>query len=230
MNRRTVILGALIAVGMVALWWVFVFSPKSGELGDAKEAVSEAQKRGQTLVAQANQLRDLEKRSPQLEAQLAKYSAAIPEKPNQSDFISGLNDIADASGITWQSVTMQEPTQTNPGEPPTIQVQISLDGGFFQTLDYLNRLEDLDRLVVVDSVTINGGEGSSGSGNASASSPTGGLTTKGSGELTTALNARIFSQTTLDSSGANASAGDGSTNGSTGANNGGAPNSGEVAN
>jgi Tfp pilus assembly protein PilO len=227
MNRRTVILGALIAVGMVALWWVFVFSPKSGELGDAKEAVSEAQRRGQTLAAQANQLRDLEKRSPQLEAQLARYSAAIPEQPNQSDFISGLNDIADASGITWQSVTMQEPTQTNPGEPPTIQVQISLDGGFFQTLDYLNRLEDLDRLVVVDSVTINGGD--SGSGGAGASSPTGGLTTRGSGELTTALNARIFSQTTLDSSSANAS-GDGATNGSTGANNGGAPNHGEVAN
>jgi Tfp pilus assembly protein PilO len=231
MNRRTVILGALIAVGVVALWWMFVFSPKSSDLGDAKDAVSEAQRRGQTLAAQANQLRDLEKRSPQLEAQLAKYAAAIPEQPNQSNFISGLNDIADASGITWQSVTMQEPTQTNPGEPPTIQVQISLDGGFFQTLDYLNRLEDLDRLVVVDSVTINGGEGSSGSGSGGGSStPTGGLTTKGSGDLTTALNARIFSQSTLDSSSANGSAGDGSTNGSSGSNNGGAPNSGEVAN
>jgi Tfp pilus assembly protein PilO len=229
MNRRTVILGALIAVGVVALWWVLVFSPKSGDLSDAKDALSEAQRRGQTLAAQANQLRDLEKRSPQIEAQLAKYSAAIPEQPNQSDFISGLNDIADASGITWQSVTMQEPAQANPGEPPTIQVQISLDGGFFQTLDYLNRLEDLDRLVVVDSVTMNGGEGGSG-GSGGSSSPSSGLTTKGSGELTTALKARIFSQTTLDSSGANGSAGTGSTSSPSGSNNGGAPNSGEVAN
>jgi Tfp pilus assembly protein PilO len=226
MNRRTVILGALIGVGIVALWWVLVFSPKGNDLNDAKDALNDAQRRGQTLTAQRNQLRDLEQRSPQIEAQLAKYSAAIPEQPNQSDFISGLNDIADSSGITWQSVTMQEPAQTNPGQPPTIQVQISLDGGFFQTLDYLNRLEDLDRLVVVDAITINGGEGDSASGGGS--SPSSGLTTKGSGELTTSLNARIFSQTTLDTGGSGSGSGSGTTSPS--GSNGGAPSSGEVAN
>jgi len=229
MNRRTVILGGLIGVGILALWWVLVFSPKNSDLSDAKDALNDAQRRGQTLTAQRNQLRDLEQRSPQIEAQLAKYSAAIPEKPNQSDFISGLNDIADESGITWQSVTMQEPTQTTPGQPPTIQVQISLDGGFFQTLDYLNRLEDLDRLVVVDSITINGAADSgSGSGSAAGSSPSAGLTTKGSGELTTSLNARIFSQTTLDTGSAGSGSGTGSSAPS--GTNGAAPTNGAVAN
>jgi Tfp pilus assembly protein PilO len=192
LNRRAVIFGALIAIGVVALWWVFLFAPKGNDLNDARDQLDDAQSQGQTLTAQRNQLRDLQQRSPEIEADLGRLSAAIPDSPNQADFISGLNDIADESGITWQSVTMQEPTEATPGEPPTIAVQISIEGGFFQTLDYLNRLEDLERVVVVDSVTINSAEA------AGATDPDTGLTTSGSGDLATSLNARIFSQSTLD--------------------------------
>jgi Tfp pilus assembly protein PilO len=195
MNRRAVIFGALAVIGIVALWWVFVFSPMGDDLDEARADLEAAERKGQTLAAERNQLQDLQDRSPEIEAQLATLSAAIPESPNQADFISGLNDIADESGITWQSVTMQEPTQTTPGEPPTIGVAISIEGGFFQALDYLNRLEDLDRLVVVDSVTVNSQD--SGAGGGSATDPDSGLTT-GSGDLAVTLNARIFSQSTLD--------------------------------
>jgi Tfp pilus assembly protein PilO len=194
-NRRAVVFGALAVIGIVALWWVFVFSPMGDELDDARADLETAERRGQTLAAERNQLQDLQDRSPEIEAQLGTLSAAIPESPNQADFISGLNDIADQSGITWQSVTMQEPTQATPGEPPTIGVAISIEGGFFQALDYLNRLEDLDRLVVVDGVTINSQD--SGTGSGSPSDPDSGLTT-GTGDLAMTLNARIFSQSTLD--------------------------------
>jgi Tfp pilus assembly protein PilO len=197
-NRRAVVLGALAAVGVVALWWVFVFSPKGNDLNDARDDLDRAKRQTQTLNAQLKQLEDLQERSPQTEAELGRLSAAIPAQPNQADFLSGLNDIADQSGITWQSVTMQEPTDATPGLPPTIAVQISIEGGFFQALDYINRLEDLERLVVVDSVTINSSDSSAANSGGAAAGPGSGLTTSGSGELSVSLNARIFSQTTLD--------------------------------
>jgi Tfp pilus assembly protein PilO len=212
MNRRGIVFGALIAIGIVALWWVLLYSPKGNDLNGARDDLDNAQRQGQTLTAERNQLRDLQQRSPEIEAQLGKLSAAIPEGPNQADFISGLNDIADESGISWQSVTMQEPAPGTAGQPPTSVVQIAIEGGFFQTLDYLNRLEDLDRLVVVDTVTING------AGENASTSPGTGLTSRRSGDLSTSLNARIFSQTTLDttattSGGASTNNGSGSDNG-----------------
>jgi Tfp pilus assembly protein PilO len=194
MNRRAVLFGALAVIGVIALWWVFIFSPMGDDLDEAKEDLEAARREGLELTAERNELQDLQERSPELEADLAQLSAAIPETANQADFISGLNDIADESGITWQSVTMQEPTAGTPGQPPTIAVQISVEGGFFQVLDYLNRLEDLERLVVVDSITINSA-GEVGTGDPT--DPSGGLT-GGDGDLSVSLNTRIFSQSTLD--------------------------------
>jgi len=208
-NRRAVLFGVVAALAVVALWWVFVFSPMGNDLDDARDDLEQERREGQRLTAERNELQDLQDRSPELEADLARLSAAIPEAANQADFISGLNDIADESGITWQSVTMQEPTAETPGEPPTISVQISIAGGFFQTLDYLNRLEDLERLVVVDNVTISA-EGED------TADPDSGVTT-GSGDLSVSLNARIFSQSTLDSvpeatDGGSTNSGDGAPN------------------
>jgi Tfp pilus assembly protein PilO len=194
MNRRAVVLGAIAVIGIVALWWVFVFSPMGSDLDEAKEDLENARREGLELTAERNELQDLQDRSPELEADLAQLSAAIPESANQADFISGLNDIADESGITWQSVTMQEPTAGTPGQPPTIAVQISIEGGFFQALDYLNRLEDLERLVVVDSITVNSA-GEEGTGDPT--DPGSGLTGS-DGDLSISLNTRIFSQSTLD--------------------------------
>lgn len=192
-NRRAVVFGAIAVVAVLALWWVFIFAPKGHDLNNAKDDLATAQHDAQTLQAQLNQLKDLHDRSPQIEAQLGKLSAAIPEQPDQASFISGLNDIADSSGITWQSVTMQTPT-TTPGAPETLGVQIQIQGGFFQVLDYFNRLEDLDRLVVVDSVNVTsgGGSGSSTKSSGGTTVTTGG--TSRNAALTATLNARIFSQ------------------------------------
>jgi type IV pilus assembly protein PilO len=202
MNRRTIVFGALAAVAIVALWYFLVFSPKNNQISDEKDNLAEAERQGQTLEAELRQLQDLANRSPEIEAQLGKLSAAIPEQPNQADLISGLNDIADESGITWQSVTMQEPQPGTAQAPPTIPVQIQIEGGFFQALDYVNRLEHLERLVVIDGVTMNSGSGGSGGTGTESGGGTGnGLTTSDSGELSVSLTARVFSQTTLDDAG-----------------------------
>jgi Tfp pilus assembly protein PilO len=207
MNRRAVFLGVVVAVGVLLLWWVLVFSPLGSDLDDARDDLDNAERQGQSLSAERQQLQDLQDRSPEIEAQLGRLAAAIPDQPAQADFISGLNDIADESGITWQSVTMQEPTPGTAGQPPTIPVQIEIEGGFFQVLDYLNRLEDpeaVQRLMVIDNVTMDaGGEGTP--------DPDSGLTSSG-GDLTVSLTARIFSQSSLDSS-PGTPPGGGSTNG-----------------
>ncbi|MCU1426932.1 MAG: Tfp pilus assembly protein PilO [Actinomycetia bacterium] len=198
MNRRAVLLAVVGVVGVVALWWVFIFSPKADSLSKARENLSTARTQAQSLQAKLNQLKDLQRRSTQIEAQLGKLTAAIPKTPNQADFISGLNDIADQSGITWQSVTMSQPAASTPGSPDTITVQIQIQGGFFQALDYMNRLENLGRLVVVDGVNVAGTPSSTTGTTGGGSTGSGSGVTAGSGDLTVTMNSRIFSQNAID--------------------------------
>jgi Tfp pilus assembly protein PilO len=217
-NRRYVVFGVIAVIGVIALWWVFIFSPKAHTLDDARKNRDSARSEAQTLEAQLNQLKDLQNRKTETEAQLGKLSAAIPATPNQADFISGLNDIADASGIGWQSVTMQNPAAGVAGAPETISVQIQIKGGFFQVLDYFNRLEDLDRLVVVDSVNVAASSSSKSGSGSGGTTVTTGVTTSKSG-LSATLNARIFSQNPL--AGAGTSTGSNSSSSSSGSSSGG---------
>jgi Tfp pilus assembly protein PilO len=197
MNRRVMMLGTVAAVAVVVVWWMFVFAPTGKQLSNQHTNLSEAQHQTQQLQAQVKQLKDLQSRSTQTQAQLSHLSAAVPPTADQADFITSLNNTARAAGITWQSVNFSAPGSGPSGPAASsatvgpsataIPVQIQIKGGFFQVTDYLNRLETLDRLVVVDGVQIASASGGS-SGKAN------GVTTSGSGVLTVTLNSRIFTQ------------------------------------
>ena len=94
------------------------------------------------------------------------------------------------------------------GPNSTIALTIQIDGGFFQLLDYLNRLEDLERLVIVDTINItsNSGTSSTGSGSTSGASSSSGSTTGGPPDLSVTLTGRMFT-----TAAAPASTGSGST-------------------
>ena len=74
-------------------------------------------------------------------------------------------------------------------------MQIVVSGGFFQVLDYLNRVETLDRLVVIDSIDMTTGAASTGSSSGSSgTTPTTAASSSGAPLLTVTLNARMFTQ------------------------------------
>jgi Tfp pilus assembly protein PilO len=182
-NRRVALLAAIIAVGVVALWWVFLYSPAAGELADLDDDITQVQGERQGLQAKLRQLKDIASNGPEIDAELGKLANAVPETPELASFILSANEIALESGIDWLSVAPSEPVSSGPG-PATIQVTIQVQGGFFQVLDYLNRLEDLQRLVVVDSITMGTTEGQQGTDGSDA-----GLT---SSDLTVNLSGRMF--------------------------------------
>jgi len=107
----------------------------------------------------------------------------------------------DAAGTTAPAAPAPAPAATAPaatdtagataGTPPSaISLSLDASGGYFQILDFINRLDDLPRIVVVDSLSLSGG----GSGDASASgtgdtAATGGTS---SSELTMSITARMF--------------------------------------
>jgi Tfp pilus assembly protein PilO len=194
--RRGLIIG-LVAGGVVIvlLWWFALYSPATKELDDTKTKTEQAESAQQSLEATLGRLQDLARNAPQQEAILRRLNAAVPETPDLADFIIQANQIASESGIDFLSIAPSPPAaSTTGGTTSTISLSIQIKGGFFQVLEYLNRLEDLDRLVVVDTISLGGGDSGTSTTGPSASSAAAAATTSGTGTLSVTLTGRMFTR------------------------------------
>jgi Tfp pilus assembly protein PilO len=184
MRSRVAIVGVLVGVVVLLLWNLLIFAPKGRDLSAAKKEAQAAQQVEAQLTQTLRALQEISKNGPEIAAKLDRLSAAVPTAPDLDGFILSANQIAVQSGIDWLSVS---PSVAQPGTsgPSVIPLTMSIQGGFFQVLDYLNRLEDLGRLVIVDSINVTaaGAEGAGATGTA---------TSSGAPALSVTLTGRMF--------------------------------------
>ena len=163
----------LIAIGaallvIVLLWYFLLYAPLGDDLSSAQEQTSAEQKKTDGLQADLARLQSQAKNSTQQAALLRKLDAAVPEQPDLAEFIIQANDIADQSGISFLSISPSPPAA---GTGATvIGLNITIQGSFFQLEDYLRLLEQLERLVIVDSISISASSGGSSDGSTDTSS------------------------------------------------------------
>jgi Tfp pilus assembly protein PilO len=187
--KRTVLIAGIAGGVVIILVWYFVlFSPTSKDLNDTRGQVSSAQSQKEELQNTIRRLKALSRNTTQQSASLRTLRAAIPAQPDLGEFILQANDIAAAAGIDWLSIAPSPPVATGGAGPnSTIAVSMQINGGFFEVLDYLNRLEDLERLFLVDTVNVSTAGSDSGS--------TGGAaTTGGAPNLSVTLTGRMFTE------------------------------------
>jgi Tfp pilus assembly protein PilO len=185
MRSRAVVLGALLTVIVLLVWNLLIFAPRGKKLSAAKRDAQTAQATEVTLRAQLNRLVKISHNGPEIAAELAKLSAAVPSTPDLDGFILSANQIAVQSGIDWLSVSPSVITAGNTG-PSVIPLSMQIQGGFFQVLDYLNRLEAMGRLVIVDAINVTGGAAAAGASGSAA--PT------GPPKLSVSLTGRMFTR------------------------------------
>ncbi len=207
--KRGVLIGVIAGALVVILLWYFVlFSPTSSDLSDTREQVADEQSQKQALENTIARLKELSANAAQQQASLRTLRAAIPPTPDLGAFILQANDIATASGIDWLSISPSAPTATvGAGPTSTISLSMQISGGFFQVLDYLNRLEGIERVVIVDTINVTaagtgsstGGTGTSGSsgttggtGSTSTGDTTGDSSSGGAPDLNVTLTGRMF--------------------------------------
>ena len=176
MNRRLLIpLG--IGVVLVLLWFVALWGPQGSALSGARKRANDATQQGATLRDQLARLQQARRDQPIKQSQLETLRVAIPDDPNLAQFILDANDAASRAGIDFLSISPTPPTAQGQGQATTattvaggaaggaaagattvpIRIAMSINGGYFQVLDFVNRLDRLPRLVVVDGLTIGGG-------------------------------------------------------------------------
>jgi Tfp pilus assembly protein PilO len=146
MTRVHWLLAGLAAVLLVVLFWLLLWSPMSEELDEVRadtERIEADQRQTASRIAALEAVRD---EAPQQEALLAASNAVLPRESALPSFLRQVQQAADESGLTLQSVSPARPTpvEEGPGNDGLhrINVTMQLEGGYFQVVDFLRRLED----------------------------------------------------------------------------------------
>jgi Tfp pilus assembly protein PilO len=164
-NRR-LLLGVAAALAVIVLWYFLLWSPRGNAIEKAKSRQEAARVALLELRAEARRLADLRRNEASIRARIEQLRQAIPDEPNLAQFILDANEAANRSGIDFLSIAPTPPAAASSGgggAPPPAQITLSitLTGGYFQVLDFVNLLNRLSRIVVVDSLNVSSDDGAS---------------------------------------------------------------------
>jgi type IV pilus assembly protein PilO len=180
-KNRTLTIGALAAVLVIALWWFLVYSGLNSKAGDISDDISAAESEQTTLRGQLAELEAIEAQAPEIEAQLAELQQKLPANPDLASFLDITTQIERDSQVSFVSIAPGDPTQA--GSVATVPLTIVVEGGYFEVLEYLRRIEELPRLVVVDGISLTAGGSQDGEAAAPTDAPS----------IQVTLTARMFS-------------------------------------
>jgi type IV pilus assembly protein PilO len=172
MNRKVVGIAGGAILAMVALWYVMLFSPQGSALSAANSRLEAAHERQTELRAQIRALETAKTAPSTIQAQISTLKQAIPGTPDLAGFIDAANSAANASGVDFVSLAPSQPTLGKAGVSE-LRLSMAVKGTYFQVVDFVNRLNGMPRLVVVDSLNLTGDK---------------------SGSLSAQINARMFVQ------------------------------------
>ena len=153
-QNKSTLIAVFAAIGVALLWYVALFGPARSERSALVEQVTAAERKEEELHATRVRLRALEAGREAQQAQLERMQRLVPPQADMAGFLLAANDAAVRSGVDWVSIAPAAAVAGVAGQPSAIAVSMAVDGGFFTILDYLRLLEDLGRLVVVDSLQL----------------------------------------------------------------------------
>lgn len=162
MNRRHLAMVSGAALLVVVAWFALLWSPKGADLADAKERRSAAQSEVAQLQARLDRLTAAKRDSARLEAAANRVGAAVPATADLAGFLLATDDAARAAGVEFLTVTPSPVATSTSGGPSEIALTLSIKGRYGQVLGFLDRLLDLPRVVVVDSVDVSAEQGTAG--------------------------------------------------------------------
>jgi Tfp pilus assembly protein PilO len=168
-KRTAPLLGGLSALLLAVAFYFLLYSPRVEDLELIRQETAQLETRRASLQNEVVVLREVEANQLQIRSALAKLEEYIPTGTAQSTAVRQFQLAADAAGVEITSVTFGSPTIVE-GAPPTgvpetalarIPVEMSLEGGYFQAVDFLRRIEvETSRAIYVGNFVAREGEDS----------------------------------------------------------------------
>lgn len=147
--QKFAILGVTIIL-IVALYYSFLFVPRSDEMAKLADSVEIARNEKTIKGQKAANLPRLQKDLLQLEAELKKAVAQLPDKKEIADLLSSISAKALQSGL---DVLLFRPrAETYQEFYAEIPVDITVKGNFHNTVSFFDEVGRLHRLINIDNI------------------------------------------------------------------------------
>ena len=147
-------------IAMLLGWWVLFWSPAGEAMAAADARFDAASSQSAQLTVRRDRLLATQAKLPQLQSRLQTLSGAVPDNPGMADFLVAASQAEVDSGLDFLTVSAAPPQPSPSPGLSRIQVQITGRGGYFQMLDFINRLQSMRRVFVVDNLTASASQAS----------------------------------------------------------------------
>lgn len=180
--KQWVALTVVGALGIMALGWFMLVSPKRSEAADLRSQTASQLSANALLQTQIEVLKAKASELPKEQATLAAIAAKIPTGPELPTLVRSLSDAAATSGVQLVSITPGTPVpvvpvapaaapangQTTPpaapgaapaapgpaGQLANVPVSVSIVGDYFEVAAFVAALETLPRAFRVNDLTL----------------------------------------------------------------------------
>lgn len=133
------LLVALIALGAILIW------PQFQKMARLDLDISAAQQEVQQAKMLLEQRQSMKNDAAATSSELLTLGTVMPQQPELPSLIIELQDAAYASGVTMVSVAPQAPTPSADAQYNVIPLDLSVQGTWADTVDFLQRLQRLTR-------------------------------------------------------------------------------------
>lgn len=157
MNRQIALVAALGAVLLLVAFYFLGWAPKSEEVAEIEAQIETVLAQQSTAQQRIRQLEDVRSRAPQIEADLAASEAVLPSEAALPSALRQLQLAADDSGVTLLTIQPGRPAPVGSDGVASISLSLSLTGSYFQTIDFLRRVEDptlVPRAILLDTAAL----------------------------------------------------------------------------
>lgn len=171
MSRTHILLSVLVALLLIAAFYLLAWSPKSDELAEVESQIEQVESDQQRLSTEIARLRGVRAEAPEIESELAAGRSLLPTDMAVAASLRQLQTAADESGIEIAAVSPGRPEplgEEGPAEGEvagevlsSMNLSIQLEGRYFQIVDFLRRTTDPEitpRAVRWESISVSAEE------------------------------------------------------------------------
>jgi type IV pilus assembly protein PilO len=143
---------ALVGVVLTLALYFTVFNSKSGENATAQKALNEKLQENAELEKYRTKLDDIERQLASLKQQLEIERHIVPDEKEVDGFMKMLNSEAMKAGVELRRYTAR-PT-ANKEFYTEVPFEVELDGPYYSTLNFFDRVSKLERIVNVSQLLV----------------------------------------------------------------------------
>jgi type IV pilus assembly protein PilO len=147
--QKIAILVAIVIL-IAALYYSFLYVPRSDQIANLAESVEIARNEKTVKAQKAANLPRLKKDLQDLDAQLKKAVAQLPDKREIADLLSSISAKAQQAGLVI--LLFRPRPETYQDFYAEVPVDISVKGNFHNTVSFFDEVGRLNRLVNIDNI------------------------------------------------------------------------------